>query len=113
MRNLIDKDKALETLHELGGCDAKEEFYKGWDSAINTAYDEVAKIKVCKIHNYLLILALLICGLLLGFAFGKQHTIENAKITYEEREGTKWCYLSIDGYAYAYDCKGDGGVENE
>lgn len=66
--------------------------------------------KVSKISCLALLLLL---GMCFGFAFGKQHTIENAKITYEEREGTKWCYLSIDGYAHTYDCARSGGVENE
>lgn len=41
----------LKTLHELGGCDAKNEYTKGWDDAINTAYEEISKLEL-KEDNY-------------------------------------------------------------
>lgn len=33
----------LKILHEIGGCDATKEWDKGFDAAINTAYDEIKK----------------------------------------------------------------------
>ena len=35
--------EVLQILHELGGCDATDEWSKGWDEAIDTAYDEIKK----------------------------------------------------------------------
>lgn len=41
---MIEKDKVLEVIHSLGGCDASDEYTKGWDDAISAVYDEVAKL---------------------------------------------------------------------
>lgn len=33
----------LKILHDIGGCDAEDEFSRGWDKAIDTAYSEIQK----------------------------------------------------------------------
>lgn len=33
----------LQILHDLGGCDATDEWDKGYDAAIDTAYNEIKK----------------------------------------------------------------------
>ena len=41
----IEKDTArecLKILHGIGGCDATEEWSKGWDAAIDEAYKELS-----------------------------------------------------------------------
>lgn len=41
----IEKDTArecLKILHSIGGCDATEEWSKGWDAAIDEAYKEIS-----------------------------------------------------------------------
>lgn len=41
----IEKDTArecLKILHGIGGCDATEEWSKGWDAAIDEAYKEIS-----------------------------------------------------------------------
>lgn len=41
-----EKDTAreiLQILHNIGGCDATDEWSKGYDAAIDTAYKEIAK----------------------------------------------------------------------
>lgn len=37
-------EDVLNAIHELGGCDASEEWDKGWDEAINSVYDAVSDI---------------------------------------------------------------------
>ena len=32
----------LKILHSIGGCDATEEWSKGWDAAIDEAYKEIS-----------------------------------------------------------------------
>lgn len=44
MTDLIIKDKVLEILKNLGGCDAKDEYSKGWDDAIDAAYNDVGNL---------------------------------------------------------------------
>lgn len=42
---VIEKDTArecLKILHSIGGCDATEEWSKGWDAAIDEAYKELS-----------------------------------------------------------------------
>ena len=34
-------EKILQILHDLGGCDATDDWDKGWDKAIDTAYEEI------------------------------------------------------------------------
>ena len=41
----IEKDTArecLKILHSIGGCDATEDYYKGWDKAIDGAYKDIS-----------------------------------------------------------------------
>ena len=35
--------ECLKILHEIGGCDASDEWSKGFDSAIDTAFKEICK----------------------------------------------------------------------
>lgn len=41
MPELIDKNELYEKLEELGGCDAKEEYFRGWDDAITAAIEQL------------------------------------------------------------------------
>ena len=34
--------ECLKILHNIGGCDATEDYSRGWDNAINEAYKEIA-----------------------------------------------------------------------
>ena len=38
------KQKAIEAIHNLGGCDATEEWSKGYDAGITAAMDAIEKI---------------------------------------------------------------------
>lgn len=38
-----------------------------------------------------------------GLYVQRERIISNAVVTYEERNGTAWVYMSIDGNVYAYD----------
>lgn len=37
----IDLDRLYDYLHEIGGCDASDDWSKGWDEAVNTMIDQV------------------------------------------------------------------------
>lgn len=38
-----------------------------------------------------------------GLYVQRERITHNAVVTYEERNGTAWVYMSIDGNVYAYD----------
>lgn len=38
------KDMALKVIHDIGGCDATDEWSKGYDAGVNAAIAEVAKL---------------------------------------------------------------------
>jgi hypothetical protein len=40
----MNKQKACEAIHNLGGCDAAEEWSKGYDAGITAALDAIEKI---------------------------------------------------------------------
>lgn len=40
----MDKQKAIEVIHNLGGCDATEEWSKGYDAGITAALGAIEKI---------------------------------------------------------------------
>jgi hypothetical protein len=40
----MNKQKACEAIHNLGGCDATEEWSKGYDAGITAALDAIEKI---------------------------------------------------------------------
>ncbi|MBP7188263.1 MAG: hypothetical protein KBA55_16225 [Ruminococcus sp.] len=40
----MDKQKAIEAIHNLGGCDATEEWSKGYDAGITAALDVTEKM---------------------------------------------------------------------
>lgn len=40
----MNKQKACEAIHNLGGCDASEEWSKGYDAGITAALDAIKKI---------------------------------------------------------------------
>ena len=45
-RRDAEKETAIECLkilHSIGGCDATEEWEKGFDAAIDTAFEEIRK----------------------------------------------------------------------
>lgn len=44
MSDLISRQTVLEMLHNLGGCDATDDFDKGWDKAIKAAIRNLDKI---------------------------------------------------------------------
>lgn len=35
--------ECLRILHNIGGCDATDDFSRGWDEAINTAFKEISE----------------------------------------------------------------------
>lgn len=37
--------EVLKIIHNIGGCDASDEYSKGWDDACNTIYGEVEKLR--------------------------------------------------------------------
>lgn len=44
MSDLISRKAMYKALHSLGGCDAGDEWSKGWDEAINEAINELNHI---------------------------------------------------------------------
>ena len=44
MDKYIERRAIIEKLNEIGGCDASDEWSKGWDQAINTAVKAVEKL---------------------------------------------------------------------
>lgn len=40
----MNKQKAIETIHNLGGCDASDDWSKGYDAGITAALDAIEKI---------------------------------------------------------------------
>lgn len=42
MSQLISREKALEIINNIGGCDAKDDYSKGFDDAIGNAYHAVS-----------------------------------------------------------------------
>lgn len=40
----IDREAIIEKLNEIGGCDASDDFNKGWDKAIDAAIEAVMQI---------------------------------------------------------------------
>lgn len=40
----MNKQKAIEAIHNLGGCDASDEWSKGYDAGITAALDAIEKI---------------------------------------------------------------------
>ena len=46
MSDLISRKAVYEMLHGLGGCDAEDEWSKGWDKAIDTAIDGLEDISI-------------------------------------------------------------------
>lgn len=57
--------------------------------------------------NKMLLVAGIVAVAVLSFAAGLyvqcERIINNAIVTYEERNSTAWVYMSIDGSVYAYD----------
>ena len=41
---LISYHDAYQVLHDIGGCDAEDDYGRGWDAAINEAINELHKI---------------------------------------------------------------------
>ena len=44
MDKYIERRAIIEKLNEIGGCDASDEWSKGWDKAIDTAVKAVEKL---------------------------------------------------------------------
>lgn len=44
----INREAVLNLLDEMGGCDATDEWAKGWDKAIDTVYNEIIKLPETK-----------------------------------------------------------------
>ncbi len=40
----INRETVIKKLNEIGGCDAEDEWSKGWDKAIDTAVKAVEKL---------------------------------------------------------------------
>lgn len=45
MNDLIKRSDVEQMLASIGGCDASEEWERGWDEAIDAALDELRKVK--------------------------------------------------------------------
>lgn len=43
-KECIGREAVIEKLNEIGGCDATDEWSKGWDKAIDTAVKAVEKL---------------------------------------------------------------------
>lgn len=60
-----------------------------------------------KMKDKMLLAAEIVCVAVISFVAGlyvqRELVINNAVVTYEERNGTVWVYMSIDGNVYAYD----------
>lgn len=60
-----------------------------------------------KMKDKVLLTAGIVVAVVISFAAGlyvqRERIINNAVVTYEERNGTAWVYMSIDGNVYAYD----------
>lgn len=44
MRETIKIQTVLEIIHNIGGCDASDDYSKGWDDACNEIYDRVREL---------------------------------------------------------------------
>ena len=64
----------------------------------------VAIIAIC-------ILFVIVVSVLAGYKAGYSKAFNQSKVVYEERKGTKWCYVLTDNNVSAYDCTGTGGKE--
>lgn len=60
-----------------------------------------------KMKDKVLLTAGIVVAVVISFAAGlyvqRERITHNAVVTYEERNGTAWVYMSIDGNVYAYD----------
>lgn len=56
MDKYIERRAIIEKLNEIGGCDASDEWSKGWDQAIDTAVKAVEKLPAADVvpvkHGY-------------------------------------------------------------
>ncbi len=43
------KEQALKAIHDIGGCDAADEWSRGYDAGVNAAYAAVAKLQLEKV----------------------------------------------------------------
>lgn len=43
-KEYIEREAIIEKLNEIGGCDAADDFSKGWDKAIDAAIKEIKKL---------------------------------------------------------------------
>ncbi len=44
MNEYIERETIIKKLNEIGGCDASDDFSKGWDKAVDTAIEAVEKL---------------------------------------------------------------------
>lgn len=44
-QEFVKKEAVYEMLNKLGGCDAQDDYSKGWDAAIDSAIDSLDKLK--------------------------------------------------------------------
>lgn len=51
MSDLVSREAVYEMLNNLGGCDAQEAYYKGWDKAIDGAIEGLNKIPAADIKS--------------------------------------------------------------
>lgn len=47
----ISRKAVLNLLNEMGGCDATDEWAKGWDKAIDTVYNAVIELPAVKVEH--------------------------------------------------------------
>lgn len=44
MNEYIEREAVVEKLNAIGGCDATDDFSKGWDKAVDTSIEAVEKL---------------------------------------------------------------------
>lgn len=49
MNEYIERKAVVEKLNAIGGCDASDDFSKGWDKAVDTAIEAVEKLPVADV----------------------------------------------------------------
>ncbi len=49
MNEYIEREAIIKKLNEIGGCDASDDFGKGWDKAVDTAIEAVEKLPVADV----------------------------------------------------------------
>ena len=46
MNDLLRKEDVLQAIHNIGGCDAADEWSRGYDAGVNAAYATISNLKL-------------------------------------------------------------------